>query len=106
MVVLGQQQWRMLLTDKDHLCHLKTCNVSAVRDMGILLPIVLRNSALIVRKRVTLLKNVISILRIVRLKHFKPLLIYLQQKIMLHMLLLQVLSPLLHLQQEIIVHQK
>ncbi|KAJ0976463.1 hypothetical protein J5N97_018428 [Dioscorea zingiberensis] len=59
MAAPGRPLWLMLLKDVGHLCLLKACSVSAARNMGILLPIVLRNSALIAKRRVTLSKIVV-----------------------------------------------
>ena len=51
--------------------HSKNLRVSIARNMGILLPLVLRSFVLIARRRVTLSKNVVFAPRIVRPKHFK-----------------------------------
>ena len=81
----------MLLKDKDHLCPLKTCSVSAARSVGILLSIFLRNFILIARKKVTLSKNFVSTPIIARPEHFKLLLLSLQLQFLSHMPFLQVL---------------
>ena len=51
--------------------HSKNLRVSIARNMGILLPLVLRSFVLIARRRVTLSKNVVFAPKIVRPKHFR-----------------------------------
>jgi hypothetical protein len=69
MAVLGLPLLPFLSKAVDHLCILETCSVSAARNLDILLLIVLKNSALIARRRVTLSKNVVFVPRIVQPEH-------------------------------------
>jgi accessory gene regulator protein AgrB len=99
MAVLGQQLWLFLPKDVDHLCILETCSVSAARNMGILLLIVLKNSALIARRRVTLSKNVVFDPRIVRPKHFRLRFLFRMPQLLPHLSLLPMrplFLPFLH----------
>jgi hypothetical protein len=99
MAVLGQQLWLFLPKDVDHLRILETCSVSATRNMGILLLIVLKNSALIARRRVTLSKNVVFDPRIVQPKHFRLRFLFLMPRLLPHLSLLlmhPLFLPLMH----------
>ncbi|XP_057978392.1 uncharacterized protein LOC131164883 [Malania oleifera] len=92
MVIPGLSLWLMLLNVEGRLRILALCCVFAAMKLDISLLIVLRNSALIARKRVTLSKNVVFACRIVRPRHCRLLFSVPPQWLLQSLALLQVAS--------------